>query len=785
VASALQRPFLGRREILTAFRERRERVLQGHGAVSVLEGDAGVGKSTFLDSFLEECRRRGDRVLRARGRPGAEPPPFQLLREALLARGGALLAATVAEAASSEGGAEERLAQLLRTLGDGGEPSRTRHLAPLADTLFGLARSAPTILALEDVDSADRSSLDFLAYLAPFLPAHRLWLILVTLPVGGLHDRARRLLEELPRDADVDRWALRPLAPGEIAEFARWVDPFRPVRASELTRWFTQTGGNPLFLEQLLRSAHRHTPSIWEDANAAGVPLTEFVRARVAELPEEERRVLSLGAVIGREIPFPTLLAAANLEEEPLAEIVERLVERGLLRESSADELEFAREDLRELVYAGLTEPLRRLLHQRVALTMESLGRSDPDAIFAIAHHSYLGKVDPMAIEYNRRAAEFAARLLSPEIARTHLERTLECLRRERPDDRATELELVLELALVLDRAGELERAEATLREALARGPPDPAHSGGAVPLLPIYLARILTDEGRWDEARRLTDRLLDHLDDLRAPEARLALLRLRGEIEYYRGEYAEAIRYHDRALEIARAEGDLREVALTTVRRANALAMNPDTVAEAIPAYREASEELLRLGDRSEAAYALLFLGVTLAQRERTAEGLAELESAAELAEQASDLRELGWALFNVADLRRELGELAEAHRQNARSREILHRIGDRFGLAQTYIIAGKIALAEKDLPAAERELLEAFRQVRELRTEPDELEVLLRLAEVALGRGELPLARQRAEELDRREIGRLRPDLVADTRRLTERLRAAEEGVDAPVSA
>jgi tetratricopeptide (TPR) repeat protein len=152
--------------------------------------------------------------------------------------------------------------------------------------------------------------------------------------------------------------------------------------------------------------------------------------------------------------------------------------------------------------------------------------------------------------------------------------------------------------------------------------------------------------------------------------------------------------------------------------------------------------------------------------------EGLAELESAAVLAEESSDLRQLGWVLFNIADLRRELKELEVARRQNTRAREILTRIGDQFGLAQTHIIAGKIGIASGELDEAERELLEAFRLVRQLRTEPDELEVLLRLAEVAVGRGNVPLAKERAEELRRREVERLRPDLRGDLRRLSEQV-------------
>jgi tetratricopeptide (TPR) repeat protein len=783
VTPAGQRPFIGRGETVAAFHARREQLRQGHGAITVLQGDSGVGKTVLLDGFLEESHRLGHRVLRARARRGTAPPPFQLVREALGVK--AQLPNGSAGPEAGAVGSEARLSEMLRSLGDMSEPVRARSLAPLAEPFLALAREGPTILALEDFAYADGPSLDFVLYLQPFLPEQRLWIILTGPASAELPEEARKFMEALPRSPHVDRWQLRALAPSEVVEFIRWADPARSPGPSELTTLFTQTGGNPLFLEQVLLAHRRSTPSIWEEARSAGVPLPEFVRARLNALPEEERRTVSLAAVIGLEFPFPLLFSASGMEEELLAEVVERLIERGLLREGANDLLEFARDDLREIAYQDLTDPLRRLLHQRVAQALEATGRTDPDALFALAHHTYFGKLDELAAQYNRRAAEFAARVVSPEIARTHLERALESLRRAHPEDRAGELEIVLELALTLDRLGELGRAESTLREALAREVPASAASGAAAQLLPVYLARILTDEGRWAEARTLTDQLLDHLADFHAPAARLALLRLRGEIEYYRGEYRDALRYHDLALDIARAQGDLREVALSTVRRANALAMIPDCLGEAIPTYREAAEQLLRLGDRAEAGFALLFLGVTLSQNGRASEGLEELEGAAALAEQSADLRQLGWALFNIADVRSGSGEFEIARQRNARSREILSRIGDRFGLAQTHIIAGKIAIAANDFSTAELELLEGFRLVRELRTEPDELEVLLRLAEVALGQGNPGLARERVVELERREIARLRPDLVSDLHRLAARLRVAGELHDAPVPA
>jgi tetratricopeptide (TPR) repeat protein len=296
--------------------------------------------------------------------------------------------------------------------------------------------------------------------------------------------------------------------------------------------------------------------------------------------------------------------------------------------------------------------------------------------------------------------------------------------------------------------------------------------------LLKIYLARVLTDEGQWDQADRLTQELLGSAEVHVTPVTLIAVHRLRGELLYYHGRYVESLAHHDSALALAKTLGDPREIALETVRRANVLGMIPDRVDEAVEAYRHAREDLVRLGDRGEAAYALLFMGVVLSQHGRTPEGLVALEEAQKLAEEAHDLRRVGWSLFNIADLKRELHDLDGATTANERAREILTRIGDRFGVTQVLIVAGKIHIDRADWKTAEIELLEAFRLVRELNTPADELDVQLRLAEVALGRGDLTTAVARGEELARRDVSKVRPDLAQDFESFSRRLEEAKGG-------
>ena len=801
-------PWIGRREVLDALRHRGSVLESGRGGFTLLEGDAGVGKSTLVARIADDMRERGFYVLAGRVPALDNPPPFHLLRSALsgideVSSSAPLMGPDVPSALafvpmgpqpvtgplgflgfdSAPGVVDsltlaERVVEALEAPADTLEANRARLFGRLADQLVRLAQDRPTLLVLQNMDLADALSLEFLQTLAPELERQRLWVLGTTVPMSSVPEGRRPLLERTVRELKPERLVLRPFSAIEVAEFVHFVDPDLSMTPEEVIRWHSLTAGNPQLLEQVVRRRQAGGAPVGDD----GGPLaTEDVDRWAQELPEAERRVVSMGAVLGHQFEFATLVRALGDAEETTAEVSERLMERGVWRERPGEQLEFVREDVRHRLYGSLTDTRRRILHRRIGEAIESRGPPDVAGVYALARHFYLGHVDPKAVAYNRRAAEFATRSFAPQAAILHIDQALDSQRRISPRDYAAELDMTLELAMQLDRIGELRRSEELLQAAFN----DPALKAGADSvqreLLPVYLARILTDQGRWVDADRLTNEVLLRLGPAPSPAVRIAVHRLRGEILFYRGEYDASLKHHEAALLSARETHNDREIALEVVRRANVLGMIPGRVDEAISGYRSASESLLALGDAGEAAYALMSEGVVLSQHGQSAEGLKVLRKAVVLAEKANDQRRVGWSLFNIADLTLEQGGLDEATATNRRARVVLERIGDRFGVAQTHIIEGKIGLARQNPVAAEQALLEAFRLTRELRAEADELEVTLRLAEVAVLRSDFSTAWMRVRELERKQIDRVRPDLKADFEKLRDRLPDLSEGRDA----
>ncbi|HTW56225.1 MAG TPA: AAA family ATPase [Thermoplasmata archaeon] len=781
------RPFVGRVETVEALHRRFEDARAGTGGVTFLVGETGVGKSTLVRSLVEEMRARGARVLEGRAPPVDAPPPFSLLRSALEgARGGDDLAdgevALAAEpvllgfAPRLDDGAfhgpvpiEERLLSALGEADERVAGFRDPLWAAVAEQFGRFVRRGPTVLVLEDLQRADDRSLEAVEFLARQFPARPFWILATVRPYAALPPMRRSRLESVEKATEARRVVLPPLTSEEVAAFLRERDPERRFTEEEVARRYSESGGNPLLLEQIDRRVRAGSERAPPPANGDG------------ELGEAEERALSVAAVIGPEIPFALLLASSGEDEERLAESVDALVARGLLLERPGEVVSFADERAREERYQHLTASRRRLLHRRVGEALEATGATDLGTVYALARHFSIGKVDEKSLRYNRLAADIAERSFSPETAREHLERGLESFRRLRPDDAAGETELVLALAQQVGHLGELKEAEGILQRHLKKkGLADrlPPH---VRVLLELYLARIQTDRGEWKGAEETTTRLLAATDLTAHPVVAIGLHRLRGEALYYLARYPEALAEHSQELQLARSSGNERAAALGRSHRANVLAMM-GRADDALEEGRAAARTLEALGDLREAAYAHMFIGVVIASlrlaRPRYDEAIEEFHEAIRLAERAHDQRRIGWALFNEADILHDAGRLPEAAERNARSRELLERIGDRFGLVQSMIVAGKIALATGEYDRAEADLLEAYRLARELKAPADEVDVVLRLAQLSYARGDRASARRRVKELERQNLPALRPDVAADFERLKRALASGAAG-------
>jgi len=766
-----------------ALLRRRQRARTGSGGLTLLEGDGGVGKSTFLEAVVEDSRAAGFRVATARASPVDNPAPFTLVGDALAPLRAVKVAAVVAPLptgptssiaflpALEHGPASLSANDPLRATEEGGQSElaseRFRLMGSLAEPFLRAAQSLPLLVAFDDLQWSDDASVELLLYLLPQIERLPIWIVAAS-DAGRSRSRGPStpisILRERP---DVERVTLRPLNEAEVAEFARWAAPHRKFGPVEIARLRTESEGSPGRLTQLIfpptparpRADGKKTPEI--DAELG-----------LGELNAEARRLLNFAVVAGGEFSLELLASAAGIDEERAVEHVERFVELGFVREIELGRFGFTQEELRFRLYSELLGLRARLYHQRLAEALERTGATDPATVYALAQHSYLGRMDAAAARYNRQAAQLAAGSFQPGAALPYLHQALESLNRSAPDDTTTALSLRLDIALQQARSGELTAAEISLGEIRGSARLWKAARPLDKGLLSVYRARVLADLGQWDAAEASLQEMPDDLEGGGPVDLRLAALRLRGEILYYRGNYPEALAAHEAALAVAVAAGDHHEAAAESVRRATVLTMLPGRVEEALAEYRTAIVRLVELGDPTEAAFAALCLGTQLAAESRPDEARGALRRAIDLSESAHDLRRAGWAYLNLADLEFGEGRIERASEYVAKARTGFEQVADSLGEARANLTEGRLALARGELDPAQHAFDVAGSIFRHQHLEADAMEVELRCAELDLARRDEEAARTRFRGLERTGIDRLRPDLVGDWRKLGARL-------------
>jgi len=746
--------------------------------VTLLVGDAGVGKSTLVADLVREIRGRGVRMLVGRAAAHDNPPPFSLLQSAIesarddpLLRsdddphlaGGPMLIGFVPglgeEAFPAPVGIEGRLVEVLAGADPRAVTSRDQLLSEITDRFLEITRHGPTVLVLEDIYRADPSSLTAVEFFVRELRNRPLWVLATTRPNPSLSSTGRATLEKFENSTGAHRVILRPMTSSETADFLRTSDPTRELTPEEVARQYSETGGNPFLLKQL----HPRTPLTVEGR--------ERSTTEDSLLQEEEQELLDFAAVLGPEFPFTLLQRASEREEERLAEEVDRLVERGLLFERPGEILGFPDDRLREEAYNALPERQRRYLHLRAGTALEALGPADPSRVYTLAHHFYLGREGQKSVRYNRLAAEIAERSLAPEAAWDYLSHALESHRALNPEDFDEEAELVLAVARITEELGVLKEAEAMLREFFERAEGNPRLSPGHRATLEVFLARVLTDQGDLPEAGELAQKVLDNPDLNDQFVVQVGGHHQLGMVLYYDGRYPEALAHHTEEVELARKVGNPLLLLRARVWRVASLEMMGET-AKAIEEAREVTVERDRLGSVRESAQAHLFLGDILADpRSPPADrrdAVGQYAEAIRYGRQAKDPRRVGWAFYKTAELLREEGRLGEAEEAVRQACDILGQIGDHVGLSVSLKVRGQIAMDRSDLDQAEADLLEAHRLLRGTNHTLEEIDVLLRLAQLCSGRGERDGAREKLSELVKMDLPRARPDLLPEFEKL-----------------
>src|SRR5262245_35904100 len=431
---------VGRSRELGLGREALEALRAGRGGVLVVAGDAGIGKTRLLNELRELAEREGSSWLEGRCVSYGQSLPYWPFRDLL--RGEWIGAGAEEPELRVRVGLRRRLDQLFDGRADElypylgglldvalehGAAARTAQLSPEAlqwrtfevvGQLFArLAHDAPLVLALEDLHWADATSVLLLEQLLSLAEEAPVLLVLSLRPerdhpAWGLREHAAREFPHLLREID-----LGPLGDADGELLAALVAP--ATLPAELERSVLEAaGGNPFFLEELVRSladvgALVRTDDGWRFDHAVEVEVPPTVEkailARLDRLSAPAHDLVTAAAALGRTFALPLL---EGLVGDSAGDELHELQRLGLLRQSRRwpqPEYRFRHALIQETAYRTLLAEQRTRLHRRAAEWLEEryAGR-DSEALGLLAYHWLRAEDEAKAADYLLRAGDKA-----------------------------------------------------------------------------------------------------------------------------------------------------------------------------------------------------------------------------------------------------------------------------------------------------------------------------------------------------------------------------------------
>lgn len=472
-------------------------VKEDNGRVALVYGEAGIGKTSLVERFVD-LRRRSARVIWGRCDSLSTPQPLGPLYD--------MAAQLEGEWRTLLHAGADRLAVFagfLRAMGDGAHP---------------------TIAVVEDVHWADAATLDLLKYLGRRLQGvkalmiltyrndeidreHPLWSVIGNLP--------SRMVRHLP---------LSPLSKEAVATLAgQDSQPAGTVHAL--------TGGNPFFVSELL--AHPD----------GGLPATirEATLARAVGLSPAARMLLDLSSVVPNRMERWLLEAALA----PAPSEIDECVRTGLLVMDN-DVLHFRHDLARQAVEGTLPVARAQALHARI---LQALLDHCPDGepLARIVHHAACARDNAVVRRYAPAAARQAAALGAHREAAAHYKTALEVADQADLDGRASLLECRAYESYLTDQ---IEPAIEAMRQALVlqRKQDRPIKVGEDL----RWLSRFFWCLGRHGEAVEHGEASISILERLPpGPEVAMAYSN-RAQLHMLAHESREAVHWGHRALDPA-----------------------------------------------------------------------------------------------------------------------------------------------------------------------------------------------------------------------------------------
>jgi tetratricopeptide (TPR) repeat protein len=528
-----------------------------------------------------------------------------------------------------------------------------------------IARTQPVLLYIDDLQWADPLTLSLLHYLSRNTRGVKVFIVGtyraedILEPVHGKGHPLTDTMQLMGREDLLEKLELKNLRREEVAVLVR-----EHLGKVENEKEFVdlvhrESEGNPLFVIELLDLMKEERILVKkEDAWCAtrelkgiDVPskIHDLISRRLSRLDKEQRQTLEAASVIGDAFSSELLIKVSGTKRLDLLRMLNDVEKTHRLVQSMEKGYRFTHVKIREVLYGGVSDELRREYHAIVGdSVLEIYGESEETTV-ELAYHYYMARRADKAIPRLMKAVEIEKRRYSNEEVLRFCNYAIEMMTGE---GWQADKDMALEcLGDSLDVLGMYDDAVNAYRKALGS-------ISGNEPKARLHrkIGSVLAKKGEYEKSLVELDAGKGLVQKERTPELG-RLLSAMGFVIERRGDYDGALIYQTKAREV------FKHFEL---------------------AGKDSSDSLNRLGT------------ICLMKGDLD-EALGYYESSLKMREKVDDLQGIGSSLMNIGNVYNEKGEYDRALEQYERALRLRERVGDRQGIASLYSNIGTVLFNHK----------------------------------------------------------------------------------------
>jgi tetratricopeptide (TPR) repeat protein len=592
----------------------------------------------------------------------------------------------------------------------------------------------PLLLVLEDIHWADSSSLQLLSYIARNTKDCKVF-ICATFRPEELDDKGEKSIHPLKetilrmsRDKVFNLVELDRLECKDVKQLLKTRLGLDEIPQGFTNEIFTQTEGNPFFIEEVMRSLeeegaiHLHGDRYDIDTmKEFNIPssIKDLIDLRISRLDKDSMDTIRHASVIGREFDFDILKKTTGLNQERLISTLENLENKKLIMPRFEDEEEyrFSHSMIRDVIYGGLSGQRKRMMHEAAAFMLLHQNKDDTEeVVYDLARHFSKTREYKKTFEYSVKAGEKASREFAEDEAFDFFSLAIKAIDKldETVDTKMAKLMVATNLGDISYVLGKWNSAMEyyDIVENLSK------ELGDEKSWAETYRNKglIFINKNKWDQATDNLRRSLEiskSIEDLHGISDTYYNL---GTVYEKKGELLEAMENYGNCMETAGSINDEQEIARGYLGMGRVYAQQGEYY-DSIVCFKKAVKIFERIADLEELAKAYANLGMSYVFIDYE-EAIKYHKRSIEIADKTGYIRIKGYGYLNTAYTFIKKNDLNKATEYLNRALKIFEKLHERMSVSMTYINYGTIYRLQKDWKRSADYFKKATEICREINT-------------------------------------------------------------------